>query len=64
MLVFELMFTTFSCLKRELTFLHISGAIKTLIAEEVKEPFDKNHLKSQIEAGGGKILDNFDIEKV
>ena len=26
--------------------------------------FDKNHLKAQIEAGGGKVLDNFDIKQV
>ena len=32
--------------------------------QEVVVPFDKNHLKSQIEAGGGRVLEKFDIDVI
>ena len=32
--------------------------------QEVAVPFDKNHLKAQIEAGGGKVLEKFDFEVI
>ena len=37
---------------------------ESAVEEEVAVPFDKNHLKAQIEAGGGKVLDQFDFDVI